>query len=307
VKPGMGMSNTWDYRFAFRTERRDDVPIEFRGAYDRLLEAWGPPIFGLFSPAMEDPGFIVSRWHPPKLILVFSESLTVLSLDRQSDQVVTYELNRQDSLGYGVADFLLNCWLTLYPGASPDSGMQIRFPSRASQHYVELARLLLNWLECRWEPGLNQDPPSCVITGLPPKFSSCLETHPEFGPAKEFFFQPAIELRKTRGEKWANLLLAITPKGIVALTDQYRRECSPYGIEITYLPLARVRSVDWCESSDGHRTAIEIHLEGVNTGLCQTWPIFPGLNPYALRWIEAVKSQVKVMAKEHDHPAGLMG
>ena len=27
MKPGRGMSNTWDYRSAFRAERRDDVPI----------------------------------------------------------------------------------------------------------------------------------------------------------------------------------------------------------------------------------------------------------------------------------------
>jgi hypothetical protein len=301
------MSNTWDYRFAFRAERRDDVPVEFRGAYDRLLEAWGRPIFGLFSPAMEDPGFILSRWHPPKLILVFSESCTVLSLDRQSDQVATFELNRQDFLGYGVADFLLNCWLMLYPGVAADSAVQIRFPSRACQHYGELARLLLNWLECRWEPSRNEDPPSRAIPGLPPKFLSCLEAHIEFGPPKEFFVQPALEIRKKQGGKWANLLLVITPKGIVALTDQYRRECSPYGIEITYLPLARVRSVDWCESNDGHRTAIEVHLEGVSTRLCKEWPILPGLSPYALRWIEAVKPQVKVICKEYSRADGLMG
>ncbi len=301
------MSNTWDYRFAFRVERRDDVPIEFRGAYDRLLEAWGPPVFGLFSPAMEDPGFIVSRWHPPKLILVFSESLTVLSLDTRSDRVLPFELSCHDLLGFGVGEFLLNCWFTLYPGASPDSGLQIRFPSRASQHYLELACFLLDWLDCEWGPNGNPKIPSVAISGLPPKFSSCLESHPEFGPVTEFFFQPAIELRKTRGEKWANLLLAITPKGIVALTDQYRRDCSPYGIEITYLPLAHVRSVDWFKSNNGPRAVVEIHLKGVNTGLCQTWPIFPGLNPYARRWIEAVKSQVKVMSKDYSRPEGLMG
>jgi hypothetical protein len=118
----------------------------------------------------------------------------------------------------------------------------------------------------------------------------------------EFFFQPAVELGKGRGEKWANLLLAITPRGIVALRDQYKGECSPYGIEITYLLLAPVRSVEWRESTDGRRVAIELHLSGMNVGLTQTWPILPGLNPYALRWIEAVKSRTKVMAKEHNCP-----
>jgi hypothetical protein len=300
------MSNTWDYRFAFRVERRDDVPIEFRGAYDRLVGTWGPPIFGLFSPAMEDPGFIFSRWLPPKLLLVFSESLALLSLDTRSDQVQIFELSRADFLGCSLGEFLLKCWFTLYPGPAADGGVQIRFPSRASQHYVELARIFLNWSDR--EDGTLRNPlrSSWPIPGLPPKFSNFLEGHTEFGPASEFFFQPATELRKKREQRWANVLLLITRDSIVALTDQHHRECSQYGIEMTYLPLRCLRSVDWADSHGGRQSAIKVCLKGAKTELRLSWLVYSDLKPYAVRWVEAVESSVKALRREYSNPEGLI-
>jgi len=300
------MSNTWDYRFAFRVERRDDVPAEFRSMYDRLLGTCGPPIFGLFSPALEDPGFIFSCWLPPKLILVFSESLALLSLDTHSDQALPFELSRQDFLGYGFAEFLLNCWFTLYPGPSSDAGVQIRYPSRATRHFMELARFLLNWSEREDGAVRNSLQSSRAISGLPPKFSSFLEAHTEFGPASEFFFQPATELRKKHEGKEANLLLVVSSKGIVALTDQYRRESSQYGIEMTHLPLRCVRSVDWADSHDGRQSAISVRLKGAKNELRLSWPVNSGLKPYAVRWVEAVESSVKAFRMEDSPPKRLV-
>ena len=300
------MSNTWDYRFAFRVERRDDVPVEFRVSYDRLVGTCGLPHFGLFSPAMEDPGFILSHWLPPKIILLFSESLVLFSLDTRSDQVLTFELGREDFLGYGFAEFLLNCWFTLYPGPAANSGVQIRFPSRASQHYVELARILLNWSE--WENGAIRNSPqsSRAISGLPPKFSSFLEGHTEFGPVSEFFFQPATELRKKREETWANALLLVTRDSIVALSDNYRGESSQYGIEMTHLPLRCVRSVDWADPHDGRQSAITVCLKGAKTEQRLSWAVYSGLKPYAVRWVEAVESAVKALRREYSHPEELI-
>jgi len=296
------MSNTWDYRFAFRVQAPSDIPSEFRSMYDRLLETCGPPVFGLFSPAMEDPGFILSHWLPPKLILLFSESLAVLSLDSRSDQALTFELPREDFLGYRLAEFLLNCWFTLYGRPSGDEGIQIRFPSRAFQHFVEFARLLINWLERDGEAVQNQTQSSRAIPGLPPKFSSFLEAHTEFGPASEFFFQPATELRKKRQGRWANVLLLITRDSIVALTDQHRGECSQYGIEMTYFPLRRVTSVEWIESADGREAEIRICLRGIKSESCHSWPVLSGLKPYALRWSKAAESSLIAMAKDYNPP-----
>ena len=301
------MSNTWDYRFAFPVQEPGDVPSEFRSMYDRRLGECGSPVFGLFSPAMEDPGFILSHWLPPKLILLFPKSLSLLSLDTRSDQVLTFELSRNDFLGYGLAEFLLNCWFTLYPGPAADGGVQIRFPSRASQHYVELAHFLLDWSngEDAAIQSRRQSPQG--IPGLPPKFSNFLEAHPEYGPALEFFFQPNTELRKRPEEEWAALLLLVTPSSIVALTDRYRGRCSPYGIEMTYLPIKRVTSVDWTESRDGPHAAIEVCLKGAKTQLRVSWPIRSGLKPYAVRWIQAVESQTRALGGEGNWPGGLAG
>ena len=294
------MSNTWDYRFAFRIEKPDDVPIEFRSVYERLLELSGLPIYGLFSPAVEDSRFFLSQWVPPRLILTFEESLAVLTLDRQSNQVQTFGLNRQGFLGYGLADFVLNCWFILYPGVTLDSGLQIRFPSRASQHYVELARLLVGWAEWECKCDQNHGGSAPIVRGLPPKFANYLETHSEFGPIDELFFQPALEFRKARREQWGNLLLAVTPKGIVALSDQFKGETSPYGIELIYLPMAGAKSVAWCQSSDGRQAAIELELNGVNTSMKQCWRIFPGLSCYALRWVDAVKARINTATDAHE-------
>ena len=296
------MSNTWDYRFAFPVERRHDVPGEFRGADDRLVGTCGLPMFGLFSPATEDPGFIFSHWLPPKLILIFSESLALLSLNPRSDQSQIFELSCLDLLCYSLGEFLLKCWFTLYPGTSADGGLQIRFPSRASPHYVELSRILLNWSERGGDAVENSLQASRAIPGLPPKFSSFLESHAGFGPVSELFFQPAPELRKERDERWANILLLMTRDSIVALTDQYRGECSQYGIEMTHLPLRRVRSAGWTEPHDGRQPAITVCLQGARTEQRLSWAAYSGLKPYARRWVDAVESAVKAFRREYSHP-----
>jgi len=309
------MSNTWEYRFAFHIETREDVPIEFRSAYERLLETHRSPIFSLFSPAMNDPVFIFSRWLPPRLIVLFSECLVVLSLDTRSDQVEKFECSRQELLGYGGAEFLLTCWFTLYPGPSRKEGMQIRFPSRASEKFETLARLLLDWLEGDGEdaaPGLSPaiaalkggaaPQPFLAIPGLPKKFSSFLDSHTEFGPASEFFFQPAMDHRGKGQRRWPNLLLVAASKGIVALTDERRGGTSEYGIEMTYLPLRRVRLVDWMEPSGGGPASIRLCVKGAKVEMLLSWPVFGGLKSYALRWSKGVESLVNALASKHYCP-----
>jgi len=198
---GNEMSNMWDYRFAFRIEKRDDVPVGFRNVYGNFLELAGLALYGLFSPAAEDSRSLFSWRVPSRLILMFAERIVVLSLDRHSNQVQTFELNRHDFLGYGLADFLLNCWFTVYRTVTPDSGLPIQFSSRASHLYAALARLLVGWTESKADR--NMDARVTRVHGLPLKFANYLQTHDEFGPTNEFFFQPAVDLRKTRGDRGA--------------------------------------------------------------------------------------------------------
>jgi hypothetical protein len=287
------MSNTWDSRFSFYVKGREDVPVEFQGAYDRLIDPYGPPAFGLFSPAMEDSGLIVSRWLPPWLIMSFSDAFALLSLDTKSDQVRSLIIGRHDFLGYGLAEFLLKCWFTLHVGCSPEARTEVRFPSRTSEYYWELSRSLLNWCGAESACIGTASQPIIELPGLPAKFASFLETHSEVGDVSEFFFQPAIDSRSKRQESFANLLLLMTPNGIVALGDQYRRERSELGIAMTWLHLRRVRLAEWVERTDSNSATLRISLQGTGSHSEVSWPVFSGLRPYALRWIDAVNHKVE--------------
>lgn len=288
----MTTTNTWYYRFAFRAEDQNDIPPEFRSLFQELVASRGRPAFGLFTPTIEDHAFLFSERIPPRLILIFEDCLVVLWLDSRSDQVPAFELARDDFLGFRFGAFLLNCWLNLYPGDSADGKFLIRFPSRAGEHFAELCRFLLGWCNA---PTRSTPPPpqaSCEIAGLPAKFSSFLKAHPELGLTSEFFFQPAIEAVKKRQSSFANLLVAIVSKGIVVLGDRYRRGRSEYGIEMTYMPLSRVRSAEWVSSANGSDSTLRISLQGRKSHLDMSWPVFTGMQPYAVRWIDAVNESV---------------
>lgn len=299
------MSNTWEYRFAFRAEERGDVPPEFRTAYDRLVASNGRPSFGLFTPPIKERTFLASLWIPPKLVLVFRENITVLSLDSRSNQLYAFELSREDFLGFGLGEFLLNCWLTLYSGNSADGKIQVQFPSRAGQHYAELCRLLLNWTSPLLIPVRPQTHPSSEIAGLPAKFASFLKTHPELAVGSQFFFQPAVEVGKKRRDSFCNLLLAITSNGIIALGDRYRGGRSELGIEMAYFPLACFRSAEWIEPDNCAAATLQLSLRGKNSQLKITWPVFAGLKPYALLWISEVNEIVEALGREKPMTIGL--
>ncbi len=301
----MTATNTWYYRFAFRVGEESDIPSEFASVYRQLLEFNGHPAFGLFTPSVEEGSFLVSERHPPRLILIFQNCFVVLSLDSHSDQVHTLEMAREDFLGLGLGEFLLNCWLTLYPGNSADGKMQVRFPSRAGEHFWELCRFLLDWCDTSARAVSPQVYVSREIPGLPAKFSSFVKTHPEFAIGSQFFFQPAMEAGKKRQDSLANLLLAIGLNGIVALDDRYPRGRSEYGLEMSYLPLCRVRSAEWIDPADRADAALHLSLRGKNSHLEISWRVFPGMKPYALRWISAVNDIVKRLRVEEPMPVGL--
>ncbi len=299
------MSNTWEYRFAFRVEGGNDIPAEFRSTYERLGKANGRPVYSLFTPSVKEHAFIVSRWIPPKLILVFQESIAVLSLDLHSSQVHAFEQSRSDFLGFGLAEFLLNCWFTLYPGDPAQGPIEVRFPSRAIQHYWELSGLLLKW--CNEEEGASGMGLQSLnrLEGLPAKFASFLHSHPELGTIFEFFFQPAMEGRAREGQSFANLLLLMTSKGIFALGDQHHHKRSEYGIEMTYLAARRLRTAGWIEPANSQSGVIEVSMHGATTSSRLSWPAYKGLQPYASRWIQAVNRSIKASEQEHTLEGGL--
>jgi len=299
------VSNTWDYRFAFRVEDRNDISAEFRSAYERLGKAHGRPVYSLFTPSVKQHTSIVSRWIPPRLILVFQDKIAVLSLDSHSNQTHVFELCRNDFLGFGIGEFLLNCWFKICAGDETQRHIEIRFPSSAVHHYWDLTRLLLDWCSGDGEPNGNEVQSLSPIKGLLAKFASFLDSHTELGAISEFFFQPAMESRTRRGQSFANLLLLLTSRGIFALVDQYRGARSEYGVEMTYLPSRRLRTVEWIECADGQGGAIEISMHGVTTTLRACWPVHSSLRPYACRWIRAVESAIKASGPKHAAEGGL--
>ena len=229
----------------------------------------------------------------------------MLSLDSHSNQTCSFEACRNDFLGFGIAEFLLNCWFKLCAGDETQRHMEIRFPSRAVQHYWELTRLLLDWSNGNKEPSGNEVQSFGPINGLPAKFASFLHAHAELGTISEFFFQPAMESHTRRGQSFANFLLLLTSRGIFALADQYRSGRSEYGIEMTHYPSSRLRTVEWTEPANVWSGAIEISMHGVTARSRASWPVHAGLQPYALRWIRAVDSAIKTPAPEQTPEGGL--
>jgi hypothetical protein len=284
------MSIIWDYRFAFRLQGWEDVPTEFRRTYKNVVAAQGKPVWGLFSPSLEEGNFLVGRRTPPCLWLVFGNGLSLLSLHAQSNEVSTWEVPRQDFLGYGLVEFLLDCSFSLYLGSSQGEPVRVRFPSRAWEKYQELAQLLQTWMidETHPDSAPGQPGQGRRLAGLPPKFTRFIDAYPEIGNVQEEFFQPRLVFSRRRGEEWPNLWLLLTSKAIVVLCDQSPRGWSEYGVEACFFPLASVRSADWVEGTDADRGTVRIHLKAVTRRADVSWIVFSGLKFYVLRWVEAL-------------------
>ncbi len=282
------MSNTWEYRFAFEASQAVDIPPEFREKFDQLVRSNGQPVFGLFTPAVEESGWIHSGWIPPRVIWLFRDSIVVVSLDTRSDQVSVNEWRREDLLGYGMAEFLLHGWFSLYPNDSPGEKFVIRFPPQAARHFDELGTVLTRWrLEGETRTDISTHEP-IALPGIPHKFSAFLHDHLERIAFQAFFFQPGMELRGKGEWRWGNLLFLANPESIVALSDRYRSEPSAYGVEMTVLPLRKLGSFCLHEAPDGQAASIQLTLNGSHSRLVLSWQIFDGLKPYAFRFQEGV-------------------
>ncbi len=302
------MSNTWEYRYAFRVHAFEDVPPEFRSAYTNLAEREGDPVLSFFSPALQEGHLLMSRGTPPRLWVVFPKSLALFSLDRKSDEVASFKLPREDFCGFGHREFLLNCCFSVYPGISESEPIEVHFPSRAEEKYQDLAKVFVGWFDkqspiAAW-PGHSD--PGDLLAGLPAKFAHLIERHPEFGNVTESFFQPRMVFGRRSGGEWPNFSLLLTSEAVVVLTDQYRERWSPYGVEFLYFPLGHVQLAEWVETEGTDRGGIRVYLEGASRHLSICWNVFRGLKPYALRWLRSVEFSIKSSERDdfqsHDMP-----
>ncbi|HUY13731.1 MAG TPA: hypothetical protein VMX16_08900 [Terriglobia bacterium] len=198
------------------------------------------------------------------------------------------EWRRANLLGYGLAEFLLHGWFSLYPNDPSEEKFVIRFPPQAARHFDDLAAVLTNWcLEGEMRTDISTHQP-IALPGIPNKFASFLQAHPRLASSQGFFFQPAMKLQGSGERRWANLLLLVNLESIVVLSDQYQRESSAFGVEMTFLPLKGVRSARWHESPDGHAAVLQVLLGETNCRLLLSWQVFDGLKPYAFRFLDAV-------------------
>src|SRR5579875_1409341 len=70
-----------------------------------------------------------------------------------------------------------------------------------------------------------------------------------------------------------------------------------FGMEMTFLPHARVKSVDWIEPADNKHAVIEISTKGALARSRMHWPVFAGLRPYALRWIRTANEGAETVVR----------
>jgi len=305
------MSNTWEYRHAFRVHALQDVPLEFRNVYTNLAEKEADPIMSFFPPTLRECHFLVARWTPPRLWVVFPSSLVLLSLHHESDTVASFRLQREDFCGFGHRAFLLHCCFSVYPGVSEGEPLEVHFPSGAEEKYQELGKVLVEWADQQTPTAAR---PGCYNTGrlwagLPPKFTHLIEQHPEFGNVTEMFYQPRMVFGGRRGGEWPDLSLLLTSEAIVVLTDQHRGRWSQYGVEFLYFPLGRVQLAEWVETGGTDRGGIRVRLEGASRHVSICWSVFRGLKPYALRWLRSLERAARATAEilESSDVAGKTG
>jgi len=286
------MSNVWEYRFAFPFRDPEDVPPEFRPDYERLVQALGPPALAFFSPTVEEPGLWLSRRTPVWAILVFSNSLAILGLERGKPGIRVFTLGREDLLGFGLAEFLLDCWLSLDPGPLPGAPLKVRFPSRAMENYSALLRHLADWSGPRATLRPERQPTGApnLLQGLPTKFIRALEAQSHlFEGAWEYFYQPLLRPRRGATDGWANTLLLLTPRGVVALSDEHRGGSSEYGLDWRLFPLAHITHLEWVEGVGTSTAHLQLSLKGRTCGASVSWPVYRGLKPYACRLLDALE------------------
>lgn len=291
------MSNTWEYRFAFKIGSRQDVPEEFLNIYDEMVHSHGPVISGLFTPALEEGGRLLARWVPPKLILLFKDVLTVLALDIRSNQVLASSWRQEEFLGYGMADFMLRCWFSIYPGEAQEPRTVVAYPSTAVTKFEEFASELLHWCSQGLSvPGENTRG-LADLEGLPMTFGGFLRAHLGLDEHTACFFQPTIQHHKKLNKGiWPNLLMLSNSARIVILSDQRGMNVSLFGMEMTYLPLAHVTSVGWTPGTDIQASSIYVNLQSTSNHLRLSWHVFEGLQPYAISWVRTVENTIQAHA-----------
>jgi uncharacterized protein len=169
---------------------------------------------------------------PPTIILLFPDVLQVLTVASESTAAVIFEVERSRFFAHGIAEFMLDCWCTLYY-ADAAAAARLASPARAAECYRWLSQSLWTW-SARDAERCAMRSPSLSFFPLhrwPHKFSHFLQDHPEIDLWPQSFLQTALSVSRTHTPFWPNLLLGFTDDKIVVLCDQYDGCPSKYGLE----------------------------------------------------------------------------
>jgi hypothetical protein len=285
-------SNPWVYQHAFRIRFPEDVPPEFRDEYGKSCNQQGLPIMAFFSPAVCPLAADSMAASPPRIILLFPDVLQVLAVANESTAAVILEVKRSRFFAHGIAEFMLDCWFTMYYSADAPASARFAFPVRAAEFYRCLSQFLWTWSTRGAERyDMRAETLSfCRFGRWPHKFSHFLQNHPEINLRPQSFRQTALSVSKSHTPFWPNLLLGSGDDKIVVLCDQYDGYPSKYGLEATFLPLGVVNHVTWIERTIRRQASIAIDVEQQDRKIQFFWPACPQLKSNALNWIEWTNS-----------------
>jgi hypothetical protein len=287
-------SNTWAYQHAFQIRFPEDVPPEFCNEYRKSCDQHGLPIVAFFSPTVCTLPADSLAASPPRIVLLFPDVLKVLTITSESTAAVIFEVKRSRFFAHGIAEFMLDCWFTVYYSTDALASARFVFPGRAAEFYRWLSQSLWTWSTHEAEPcDVRAETLSFFPLGRwPHKFSHFLQTHPEINLRQHSFLQTALSVSKSHTPFWPNLLLASADDKIVVLCDQYDSYPSKYGLEATFLPLAGVKLVAWVERAIRRQASIAIDAEQQGRSFHFSWPACTQLKSSALNWIDWTNSIV---------------
>jgi hypothetical protein len=286
----MSVSHTWEYRFAFRVTEAKDVPIEFRDELERLSSLFGTRLVGYFIPTVNREG--APEWVviPPRLIVLFDSNLLILSLEMESSHVASLVVERDELVGFGLASFLLDSWMTIYFGSDGLLSIQIRFPIQSCQESEEFALWLHRWGFTETEGESPVAMPSKLPLGTPHQFRHFLIGHPELGQPMMGFLQSCGFVKGQKWSDWPNRLFVKTASGLVVQCDQYMYHASRWGVDATYFGNRSLLSVEWIDGFGSSENVICVRLKVKSEVAALDWPVPAKYKTQAIRWTHEVNA-----------------
>jgi hypothetical protein len=290
---------TSEFRYAFQIKCLEDMPEDFQEEYQKSCDTNGIPLVAFFSPAIcwQTARSVVDA--PPKVLLLFPDAVHMITATK-SRGAVLLEVARSRLLAYGIAEFVLDCWFTLYYGPEASATTIIPFPARAAGFYRGLSRRLWAWSSQNKEQCFVRPAPlGFFLSGrFPRKFSHFLQNHPEIRLRPQSFLQPALVMSKSHHPFWPNLLLGLTDDKLVVLCDQYDGYPSKCGLEATILPLRTVKRITWIDRRILRQARIAIDVERHGRSLRFSWPTSPRLRTAAMNWIERATVSLSLASQQ---------